>query len=76
MTTITIPKSLAHKELVIIPREEYDTLRRLFRVSTDSPAKSALDRDLRKAIKEYREGKFVGPFTSARALMRSLLSNK
>lgn len=65
MTTIIIPKKLIKEgDLVIVPRREYEELLR----TADMRKKriyTQLDKDLDKAIIEYREGKFFGPFNSA-----------
>mgnify|MGYP001617515880 CR=1 FL=1 len=75
MTTVTIPKTLAQKgDLVLIPRREYEELQRGRAKTKRKPTE--LDRDLDKAIKEYREGKFYGPFTNILDLMRHLKSEK
>ena len=69
MQTITIPEQLTkEKDLMIISRREYNDL-----LGTQKKRKkSELDRDLDKAIKEYRQGKVIGPFSSIRELRKAL----
>ena len=67
MTTIIIPKKLIReKELVIIPRREYEVLLRIVKKYTQ------LDKDLNEALKEVRQGKTIGPFYSVKELKESL----
>lgn len=64
MTTITIPKNLIkEKELVIIPRRKYEELLRLVDKKKEY---TQFDEDLDEAIKEYKIGKYFGPFHSAK----------
>ncbi|MEK7505028.1 MAG: hypothetical protein AAB589_01985 [Patescibacteria group bacterium] len=74
IATLTIPKKLAKAgDLILISREEYEGLLREKKSSEVKPSK-LLDVGLRQAIKEYREGKAIGPFSNARDLIRSLRS--
>lgn len=69
MTTITVsPKLIKEKELVIIPRKEYEGL---LRVAKKRPY-NQLDRDLDESIAEYKAGKYFGPFSSVKDLKKSL----
>ncbi len=73
MTTITIPKKLIkERNLILVPREEYEGLLRL----ADKKRYTDLDRDLDKSIAEYRAGKFFGPFDTAKAGIVFLESRK
>lgn len=73
MNVITIPKNLIkNDDLVLIPRKEYERFLRIAKVKKQPY--SRLDRDLSEAIKEYREGKATGPFSSAKDLIKSLRS--
>lgn len=78
MTTITIPKTLIkEKELVLIPRREYEKLlagramRQEIKVKRSAsfrvpkkhePFYKELDKELTKALRECEEGKCYGPF--------------
>lgn len=78
MTTITIPKELMkEKELVLIPRREYEKLLERRAIKRDikvkrSPSFSVpkkherfyeeLDKGLTKSLRECEEGKCYGPF--------------
>lgn len=74
MTTITIPKNLTQRgELVLIPRKEYE---RFLRVQKDKAFYEELDRDLDKAIQDYKKGKYYGPFKTAKEGIRFLKSRK
>jgi hypothetical protein len=69
MNTLTIPKKLIQNDdLVVIPRKKYEKLLRFF--EKKSPIK--LDKDLREAIHEARNGKAIGSFKTTRALKTSL----
>lgn len=74
MTVTTIPKELTKKgELVVIPRREYEEYLR-FRITEIRRSKAKIDAGLRKSLEELRQGKAVGPFGSAKDLMKSLKS--
>lgn len=67
MPVITIKKSLTKGEdLVVLPRKEYEYL-----VSAKT-GKNILDKELLKALKEVKQGKIVGPFSSVKELQKSL----
>ncbi len=68
MTTITIPEKLTKGGLVIIPRKEYERVLRLAR----GKGYTKFDRQLDKIIKEVRQGKIEGPFSSVKFLRSSL----
>ena len=89
MPTITIPQALIkEKELILIPRREYDkllkkqTTKRETKVVKRSasfrvPQKNAkfyekLDKELTKSVMDYEREKFVGPFSSVKEMRRSL----
>ena len=85
METLTIPRKLTRRgDLVVIPRKEYEELLRVHKqqkkVEKVSDAEkqrhtkfyAQLDKDLAAAIKEYKEGKAIGPFTSIEELRKSL----
>ena len=71
MTVITIPKHLAHKDLVLIPREEYEELKsaqpaRLPKGEGGSPRvfkevsmTKAQKREIATARRDYARGDFV-----------------
>jgi len=57
MNTLTIPKKLTKRgDLVVVPRKEYEDLLHFKKFYAQ------LDKDLDKSIKEYRAGKYYGPF--------------
>ena len=89
MPTITISQALIkEKELILIPRREYDkllkkqTTKRETKVVKRSasfrvPQKNVkfyekLDKELTKSVMDYEREKFVGPFSSAKEMRRSL----
>ena len=77
MTTITIPKRITHgKDLIIIPREDYEKLLGLSKKIRKVKIKSELDRGLDEALKEVREGKTFGPFKTAEEGIKFLDSDK
>ena len=68
--TITIPRQLTREgELIIISRREYNDL---LGTSKKSVRKTKLDKDLDEAIKEYKQGKATGPFSSVHELRKAL----
>lgn len=63
MTTLTIPKDLIkNDDLVIIPRRKYEELLRNSKLKKGKYTQ--LDRILDESVKEVRQGKFKGPFSS------------
>ena len=69
MTTVTIPKKLVREgDLVVVPKKKYEKLLRIAAQSIE------LDRDLEEALRDVRNGRVTGPFSSARALKASLES--
>ncbi len=73
MATITIPQKLIkNDDLIIIPRKEYE---KLFRASKKQKY-TQLDQNLDEAIAEYKAGKFFGPFTNTKDLIKSLQTKK
>ncbi len=74
MTTITIPRSLARRgELVLIARKEYE---QLLRIQKHKVFYEELDRDLDKAIQDYKKGRSYGPFKTMQESRRFLESRK
>ena len=74
MNTITVPDNLTQeKDLVLIPRRDYD---RLLSGSTGTFKKpkrlSELDKRLTKALEEVKRGEIYGPFNNVAELRRSL----
>lgn len=69
MKTISIPKTMAKEELLLMTRREYDQLLGTIR---KIEKKAELDFDLQEAIKEVKRGKLTGPFTSVKELRLSL----
>ena len=61
MTIITIPKHLANKDLVLIPRAEYEAMLRVQpkRVFREVSMTKAQKRELGKARRDYEKGDFV-----------------
>ncbi len=73
MITITIPKEIMKKrDLVIIPRKEYEEFLDFSKKVRKVKIKSELDQGLDEALKEVREGKTFGPFDTAKDLIKSL----
>jgi len=70
MQTITIPKQLLKRgDLVVIPKVEYENLMRTRKEKAKNPS---LDKELLRALKEVKQGKLIGPFTSVSELRKSL----
>lgn len=69
MQTTTIPKAITgSRELIVIPREEYEALLRTVKFQQE------LDGDLRESLMQVERGEVSSPFNSAKELMRSLKS--
>jgi len=67
MAVATIKKSITKgEELVVLSRREYEGL------VMAQKNKGDLDKELLTALKEVKQGKIVGPFSSARELRKSL----
>ena len=69
MDTITISRKLIkNDDLVILPRKKYKELLRLVSKGKQSYSQfdSHFEKDLNEAIKEYKAGKYFGPFHSAK----------
>lgn len=67
MPIATIKKSITKgEELVIIPRREYEELK-LYKKENDN-----LDKEFSEALKEIKQGKLIGPFSSVKELKKSL----
>jgi protein involved in polysaccharide export with SLBB domain len=64
MQTVSIPRELTQKgDLIVIPRKEYEELLRTQK--KHKKFNTELDRDLDKAVKDYKAGRYYGPFKSA-----------
>ncbi|HZX50176.1 MAG TPA: hypothetical protein VFE94_03470 [Candidatus Paceibacterota bacterium] len=75
METITIPKRLLkEKDVVVIPRKEYEELLRIHK--KHKGFYEELDKDLDKAIKSYKAGQFYGPFKTVQESKSFLASRK
>jgi len=71
METIIIPKKLLkEKDVVLVPRKEYEELLERKKFYDE------LDKDLNKAVKSYRLGQGYGPFGTVEESKRFLESRK
>ena len=72
MNILTIPKSLANfDDLVVLPRRDYEQL------VSDSAQETVkrnpkIDRAIKLALKDVKEGRLEGPFNSVEEFMSSL----
>lgn len=67
MTPIALlKKSLPKDDLVIIARKDYERMLRQINFQDE------LNRDLKQALKEVKESKISGPFSTADELMKSI----
>ena len=65
--TITIPRKVAMKgDLILMPRTKYEELLRI------SKRYIKLDHDVEVSFTELKQGKAIGPFDSAKELLKSL----
>lgn len=70
MTTITIPKKLTQRgELIVIPRKEYESL-------IEIAEKKMIDADILESLKDYKEGRYYGPFSSIEEGKKALKHKK
>ena len=75
MKTLTIPPDLMkEKELVVIPRRDYEWLLALSEEKVVRDPK--IDRELALAMQEVREGKVEGPFDTVDDFMAFLHEKK
>ena len=66
---ITLPKNLSQaKELILMPRSEYEKLLRA------SKAQTKLDAGIEESMQEIKQGKVIGPFSNPDDLMKSFSS--
>ena len=74
---VTIPKKITQRgELVVIPRTEYEAMRRSLQEFSNTKSKTTLDIDLAKSLAEYRAGQYYGPFHTAKDGIAFLKSHK
>ena len=70
MVTITIPKKITKgKELIIVPKKDWE---RLWKIAKMKIYKAELEKGLKKALEEVKEGKVIGPFSKAEDLIKAL----
>jgi len=70
MVTITIPKKITKgKELIIVPKKDWE---RLWKIAKMKIYKAELEKGLKKALEEIKEGKVIGPFSKAEDLIKAL----
>lgn len=69
MRTISIPKTMAKEELLLMTRREYEQLLGTIKKIEN---KVELDTELQEAVKEARKAKLHGPFRSIKDLRLSL----
>lgn len=70
MTTITIPKKITNgKELVIVPREDWE---KILELAKRKVRQLKLEKGLDKALEEVKERRLIGPFEKAQDLIKSL----
>lgn len=69
MRAISIPKTMAKEELLLMTRREYERLLGTIKKIED---KVELDQELQKALREAKKGKLHGPFRSIKDLRLSL----
>lgn len=68
MKPILIPKQRRNDDLVILPRKEYEKLLRRA-IKHEEPT---LDKNLKQALEEVKQGKVSGPYETVDELMKSL----
>ena len=90
MVTLSIPQGLIKEGFVVLPRREYEDLLRVKQgndivIKRDKSFKvpkrhekfyDELDKELTESLREYKKGKFIGPFGSIKDLLVSLHSKK
>jgi hypothetical protein len=70
MVTIIIPKKITKgKELIIVPKEEWE---KILKLAKKKIAQLELERGLEEALKEVERGEIVGPFEKVENLIKSL----
>ncbi|MDO8482565.1 MAG: hypothetical protein Q7S86_01965 [bacterium] len=80
MTTLIIPKELAKRgELVLVPRKEYEAAQYILKIIPTEQLwfwTKEWQKKEKKADEDIRAGKIAGPFTSGKALLKSLKSRR
>lgn len=74
---ITIPRKITQKgDMVLIPRTEYEAMRRSLQERSAVSLKNTLDGELAKSLAEYRAGKHYGPFDTAKEAIAFLKAHR
>lgn len=80
MTTLTIPKRITNgKDLVILPREEYEELLNFKKAISKDQSwfwTKEWQKKEREADEDIKKGRVYGPFSNAKDLIKSLKSKK
>ena len=70
MATITIPKKITNgKELIVVPKKDWE---KLWKIAKRKVYGAGLEKGLKDALREVKEGKVIGPFSKVEDLMKSL----
>jgi len=70
MITITIPKKITNgKELIIVPKKDWENL---WKIAKRKVYEAELEKGLKEALEEVKEGKVIGPFTTAKEAIVAL----
>jgi len=70
MVTITIPKKITDgKELIVVPKKDWE---KLWKIAKGKIYQFELEKGLKKALKEVKAGKTIGPFSKADDLIKAL----
>lgn len=74
---VTIPRRIAQKgDLVVLPRQEYEDMRRSLKEQEHVIQKKILDAHIEESLAEIRAGKCYGPFDSAGKAVAFLRSHR
>ena len=70
MATITIPKRITNgKELIVVPKKDWE---KLWKIAKRKVYQTELEKGLKEALKEVKQGKVIGPFSKVEDLIKSL----
>ena len=74
MVTITIPKKITNrKELIIIPKTEWEKLQKIARAKLFD---LELERGLKKALEDVKTGRILGPFKTVEEFKKVIKNHR
>jgi hypothetical protein len=70
MVTITIPRKITNgKELIVVPKKDWENL---LKIAKRKVYEAELEKGLKEALEEVKQGKVIGPFSKVDDLIKEL----